>query len=226
MNIHEYQAKALLKEFGVPCRRVCHPVSRRGDGGGREARRPAMGRQAQSMPAGGVKASSRKPRPATRAACASQKSSRGESLRRTDARPYACHGADRAIRQAGQPSLISKTGRHRSRALSFRAGRSGKRRGFLLWSRPRVASISKRSRIRRLKDHDNRGRSRDGSDAHHGRRVAKALELEGDLAKQAEKLVISALCGLRRQGHGDARNQSTDRDEAAAIALPRRQGLV
>ena len=37
---------------------------------------------------------------------------------------------------------------------------------------------------------------------HHGRRVAKALGLTGDLAKQAERSGRQALHGLRREGHG------------------------
>jgi succinyl-CoA synthetase beta subunit len=42
---------------------------------------------------------------------------------------------------------------------------------------------------------------------HHGRAVAKALKLSGDLAKQAETLTNELYCGFRRQGHGDARDQ-------------------
>ena len=43
---------------------------------------------------------------------------------------------------------------------------------------------------------------------HHGRRVAKALGLSGDLAKQAESLLDQALRRVRRQGHEPAGDQS------------------
>ncbi len=61
---------------------------------------------------------------------------------------------------------------------------------------------------------------------HHGRTVAKALELTGDLAKQAEKLIDAALHRLRRQGHGDAGDQSAGRHQAGPAARARRQGVV
>ena len=48
---------------------------------------------------------------------------------------------------------------------------------------------------------------------HHGRTVAKALGLTGALAKEAEDLVTQALHGLRREGHGDARDQPADRHQ-------------
>ena len=62
--------------------------------------------------------------------------------------------------------------------------------------------------------------------AHHGRTVAKALGLSGDLAKQAERLVTQLLHGVRRQGHGDARDQSAGRHQAGPAPRARRQGVV
>ena len=61
---------------------------------------------------------------------------------------------------------------------------------------------------------------------HHGRTVAKALNLSGDLAKQAEKLVTQLYTRLRRQGHGDAGDQSAGRHQAGPAARARRQGVV
>ncbi len=61
---------------------------------------------------------------------------------------------------------------------------------------------------------------------HHGRTVAKALGLSGDLAKQAGKTGDTALCRLRCQGHGDAGNQSAGRHQAGRPAGARCQGFV
>ena len=61
---------------------------------------------------------------------------------------------------------------------------------------------------------------------HHGRTVAKALGLTGDLAKQAGKLLGQLYHGLRREGHGDAGDQPADRHQAGRSQVPRRQGLL
>ena len=55
------------------------------------------------------------------------------------------------------------------------------------------------------------GRPGDRRDAASRRTVAKALGLEGDLAKQAGSFDREALRSFRRQGHGDAGDQSADR---------------
>ena len=74
MNIHEYQGKAVLKEFGLPVSRgkrdLLRPPRRKPARAG--TRRAALGREvARSMPAAAARASSRKLPPAKRAACAS-----------------------------------------------------------------------------------------------------------------------------------------------------------
>ena len=61
---------------------------------------------------------------------------------------------------------------------------------------------------------------------HHGRHIADALGLKGDLAKQAGRSGRKALCGLHRQGHGAARDQSADRHQGRQAALPRRQNVL
>ena len=61
---------------------------------------------------------------------------------------------------------------------------------------------------------------------HHGRAAARALGLTGDLAKQIGEPRRQALCRLRRQRHVDAGNQSADRHVERPIARPRRQGVV
>ena len=61
---------------------------------------------------------------------------------------------------------------------------------------------------------------------HHGRRVAQALGLTGDLAKQVERAAGQALQGLRRQGHEPAGDQSAGRHQGRQAHLPRRQGRL
>ena len=61
---------------------------------------------------------------------------------------------------------------------------------------------------------------------HHGRAVAKALNLSGDLAKQAEKLTTQLYHRLHRQGHGDAGDQPAGRHQAGPAPRARRQGVV
>ncbi len=61
---------------------------------------------------------------------------------------------------------------------------------------------------------------------HHGRTVAKALGLTGDLAKQAEKTGDATLYGVHRQRHGDAGNQPAGRDQAGRFARARCQSVV
>ncbi len=61
---------------------------------------------------------------------------------------------------------------------------------------------------------------------HHGRTAARRSGSPGDLAKQCEALITRALCGLRRQGHGDARDQPAGRHHVRPAQGARRQGFV
>ena len=65
-----------------------------------------------------------------------------------------------------------------------------------------------------------------GISAFHGRIIASALKLEGDLAKQCAKLGRHALQAVRRQGREPDRDQSADRDQGGQPALPRCQDGV
>ena len=60
---------------------------------------------------------------------------------------------------------------------------------------------------------------------HHGRQVARALGLTGDLAKQAEGVVAEAVCRLRRQGHVAARDQPAGLQSGQLICLDAKVGF-
>ena len=228
MNIHEYQAKALLNEFGVPISQRRAGAEGRGRRGRRQdAARPDLGGEEPDpcrRPRQGQVQGSLRRRQGRRPH--RQVGRRGQRVRQADARRDAGHGADRRARQAGQPPLHRGRLRHRQGVLSLDPGR------------PRNLGSVVRGLDRRRRQHRGRRAQQPekivtfsvdpatGIMGHHGRTVAKALNLTGDLAKQAEKLVDAALCGLRRQGHGDAGDQSAGRHQAGPAARARRQGVV
>ena len=96
MNIHEYQAKAVLSEFGVPISKGV-PVLKAADAeaAAKQLPGPVWVVKARSTPAAAARASSRKPPPATRAACASPIDRRGRRVCQADAGRDARHHADR-----------------------------------------------------------------------------------------------------------------------------------
>ena len=118
MNIHEYQAKAVLARLrragsnGPPAFTPDEAEAAAKELGG-----PLCVVKARSTPAGAARASSRRPRPATRAACGSPGRSTRSSIRRADARRDAGDGADRPGRQAGQPALYRGRLGHRQGVL-------------------------------------------------------------------------------------------------------------
>ena len=61
---------------------------------------------------------------------------------------------------------------------------------------------------------------------HHGRRVAQALNLTGDLAKQVELMLPKLYTAFIEQGHEPAGDQSAGRDQGQQADLPRRQGRL
>ena len=61
---------------------------------------------------------------------------------------------------------------------------------------------------------------------HHGRTVAKALKSIRRSRQAGGKTGDAALYGVRRQGHGDAGDQSARRDQAGRSARARCQGIV
>ena len=62
-----------------------------------------------------------------------------------------------------------------------------------------------------------------GVSAFHGRVIASALKLEGDLAKQCAALIKALYTTVRREGREPDRDQPAGRDQGGQSALPRRQ---
>ena len=171
------------------------------------------------MPAAAARASSRKPPPATRAACGSpSRSPRSRRLRQADAGRDAGHQADRPARQAGQPRSTSRTAPTSTRSSTSRCWSTARpaQRRLRRLDRRRHGHRGRRPRHARRRSSPSRSIRPTGIMPHHGRTVAKALGLTGDLAKQAEQLVRAALQGLRRQGHEPAGDQPADRHQATA----------
>ena len=107
MNIHEYQAKALLRSYGAPVsdgRVVLRAEEAKTAASALDG--PLWVVKAQIHAGGRGKGHFKRPMPATRAACASPsrwRRPRPEAKRH--ARPHARHAPDRPRRQAGQPHL-------------------------------------------------------------------------------------------------------------------------
>ena len=122
MNIHEYQAKAVLREFGVPVPRGIAAFSVDEAGEGRQgARRAGLGREGADP--------CRRPRQGRRRRRWSSRSSDVEGAKAdAPARLHAGHASDRAAGQAGQPPLHRGRLGHRPRVLSLGAGRPRDRR--------------------------------------------------------------------------------------------------
>ena len=127
MNIHEYQAKDLLKRYGVavpdgyvawtPDEAVAAAAKLPG---------PIYVVKSRSTPAAAVPAVS--PMIRTAKAVSASRAPRGSACRRrSDARPYSGHQADRASRARSASRLRRSRLRHRSRILSVAAGRPRQR---------------------------------------------------------------------------------------------------
>ncbi len=207
MNIHEYQAKAVLKEFGVPVSRGVPDSRRRKRRRPPRARRPGLGRQSAD-PCGRP----RQGRSACKRAC---KSARRTSTRRSRADMLGhtlVTRADRPAGQGGQPPLYRRRLGHREGILSLAARRPRHLAASPSSSRPKAAWTSRRSRIRRRRrSSPSRSIRRPASCPITAAASRRRWGLTGDLAKQAEALVTKLYTRLRRQGHGDARDQSADR---------------
>ena len=162
MNIHEYQAKAVLRAFGAP---VSHGLPAftpdEAEAAAQGTRRPGLGgEERRSTPAGAARASSRRRRPATRAACGSPaRSTRSSSSPRQMLGRDAGHGADRPRRQAGQPAL------HRGRLR--RSTRSSISR---CWSTAPTARVAFVALDRGRRQHRGRRAQHAGEDPHLRRR--------------------------------------------------------
>ena len=154
MNIHEYQAKAILREFGVPvvARRRGDRCCRSRQSGRRELPGPVYRREGANPCGRARQRQVQGSRGRSAAAFASRaRAEEVESLCAPDARPHARHGADRACRQAGQPALYRRRLGDREGILSRPARRPRRRAGSLSSPRPKAAWRSRRSRKRRRK---------------------------------------------------------------------------
>ena len=129
--------------------------------------------------------------------------------------------------QAGQPPLHHRRRRHRQGILSRSAGRPRQPAGSRSSPRPKAAWTSRRSPTTRPR------RSSTitidpatGLMPHHGRAVAAALGLKGDLAKQAAEGARQALRRLRRHRRLADRDQPAGGHRRGQAAGARRQGRL
>ena len=228
MNIHEYQAKAVLRAFGVRSPNGLPAFTpEEAEEAAAKARRPALGRQEPDpcrrarqgpLQGGGGRREGRR--------AARQVGRGGQGLRQANAGRDAGDGADRPARQAGQPPLHRGRRQYRQGVLSLGARRPRDEPG-------RVRAVDRRRRqhrgcraqdagedphlLRRSGDRDHAP-----SRPHRGAR-AGAHRRPRQAGREPRH---QALCRLRRQRHVDARDQSADRHDERAIARARRQGVV
>ncbi len=220
MNIHEHQAKALLKTYGLP---VAHGVaifkpeeaeaaakslpgplyvvkSQIHAGGRGKGRFKELGRRCQ-----GRRAPRQDRRPKS---SANAKEMLGNTLvtKQTG-----------AVGQAGQPPLHRRRRRYRARALLLAAGQSRDGPKWPSSSRPKAAWTSRPSRMTRPRRSSPstsiRSTGVTAADIDDDRRCAEA---RGRGARRCDDRVPGALQGLRRQGHEPARGEPADRHARTA----------
>ena len=123
MNIHEYQAKAVLKEFGVPVPRGKAVVSaEEAEAAAKELGGPVWVVKSQIHAGGRGKGRFKEAEAGDKGGVRLAEIGRGgQEQRQPDARPHAGHDPDRPGRQGGQPAL------HRGR-LGHRLASSTSRR--------------------------------------------------------------------------------------------------
>ena len=231
MNIHEYQGKAVLKEFGLPVSaRRGDLLRRRGRGRGQGTRRPALGREvARSMPAAAARASSRKPAAGEKGGVRLAKSvEEVKALRRgrcSATRSSRSRPARPASRSTASISRTAPTSRSEF-YLSMLVDRDTGRVAFVVSTEGGMDIEAGRAR-HAGEDPHLLGRSGDrrhaASRPHASPRRSAS---RATLAKQAEDVVDQALHGLHREGHGDARDQPADRHQGRPAQVPRRQDLL
>ena len=181
MNIHEYQAKALLRDFDVPVPRgFARFLGRGGRQGGARARRRRSGGQGAD------------PRRRTRqGAAASRWCGSVEDVPREAKRLLGStlgHAPDRRRTARRSIGSISRKARRSSASSISRRWSIARHRASPSLSRPPAAWTSRRSpRTQPEKIITFAVDPATGIMPHHGRRVAQALGLHGDLAKQAER---------------------------------------
>ena len=216
MNIHEYQAKAVLREFGVPVPRGIAAMSVE------EAVKAAERTRRAGL--GGEGADPRRRTRQSRRRQGGEIDRRREARGRAAARFDAGHAPDRTARQTGAPPL------HRGRLRTSTVNTTSPR-----WStaRPRgiafVASteggmdIEEVARTRPEKISASRSIRRPVSWRHHARAVARALGFAREVGQAGRDRAAEALSGVSRQGHEPARDQSAGRHQGRRADLPRRQ---
>ena len=217
MNIHEYQAKEVLREFGVPVPRGHAGLhGRRGGQGGAAS---SAGRswvvKAQIHAGGRGKAGGVK---VVKSIDDVQKEAAAP------ARLGAGHPPDRPAGQAGQPALHRGRLGDRPRALSLGAGRprdlARRVRGV---DRRRHGHRGGRARARPRRSSPSRSIRRPASCRITAGASRRRCGLTGDLAKQAAALIDEALHGVRRKDMSllEINPLVVTKDERAH--LPRRQ---
>ena len=228
MNIHEYQAKAVLRAFAAPlanglpaftpeeaedaARKLGGPlwvVKSQIHAGGRGKGRF---KEASAGDKGGVRLAK-----SIEEVKAFARQMLGATLVTVQTGP---------ARQAGQPPLHRGRRQHRQGVLSLGPGR------------PRDEPGGVRAVDRRRGQHRGCGAQDAGEDPHLLRRSgdrdhASSRPNRGARAGTCRRSGQAgrepgdqALCGLRRQRHVDARDQSADRHDERTIARARRQGVV
>ena len=120
MNIHEYQAKAVLREFGVPVPRgIAGLRGRRGRDAAKTLGGPVWVVKAQIHAGGRGKGKFKEASAGVKVGVRIAKSVDDvNASRQADARLDAGHASDRAARQGSQPALYRGRLRHRQRVLS------------------------------------------------------------------------------------------------------------
>ena len=230
MNIHEYQAKELLAKFGVPVPGGLCRDERRGSGRGRpEAARAACGSsRRRSTPAAAARASSRSW--ATDAKGGVRLAHSIDEVREHaggDARQDAGHDPDRprtASRSSGSTSPTASTSPRNSTSRCWSTARPAASPSS---PRPKAAWTSRRSPTTRPR-RSTRSPSipATGLMPHHGRAVAAALGLTGDLAKQARQGARQALRRVRRHRRLADRDQPARGHRQGRADGARRQGRL
>ena len=141
MNIHEYQAKALLREFGVPVSRGV-PVLKasEAEAAAKTLDGPVWVVKSQIHAGGRGKGKFKEASAGDKGGVRLAKSvDEVKEFAKPDARRDAGHGADRPRRQAGQPPLHRGRLRHRQGVLSLGSWSTAKPPESRSWSPPKAA---------------------------------------------------------------------------------------
>ena len=220
MNIHEYQAKEpCCAEFGVPVPRgkvalhVEEAVAAAKELGG-----PVWVVKAQIHAGGRGKGASRRRRPAKGRRPGRQIGRGGEALRQGDARHDARHASDRpAWPRSTRVYIEDGSAIERELYLSLLVDRATQRVAFIASTEGGmdIEEVAHETPEKIMTLPDRTGRS--AIHAYVGRKIATALKLKGDQAKQCGKARSEPLQRVHRQGHEPSRDQSAGRDQGRQV---------